>query len=80
MEGQGVDATAREDLIAAMRWAQLESGGLYQPTVSSAPLVLLLFQQYCRQQVSCRPLTKATMGELMTVDRLRRCGCSASVL
>jgi hypothetical protein len=72
---EGLEAL-KGDLIAAMRWAQLESGGLYQPCASSAPLVLLLFQQSCRQQVSSGLLTPKR-GELMTVDRLRRYGCSA---
>jgi ribosomal protein L13E len=72
--------TMKGDLIAAMKWGQLESGDLYQPSVSSAPVVLLLFQQHCRQQVSLHSLTKAGMGEFLTADRLRRCGCSVNVL
>jgi ribosomal protein L13E len=77
-QSQGLDATAQGDLVAAMKWGQLESGGLYQPSVSSAPVVLLLFQQYCRQRISFhRSPKKAELCDSMTADRLRRCGCSA---
>jgi ribosomal protein L13E len=70
--------TMTGDLVAAMKWGQLESGGLYQPSVSSAPVVLLLFQQYCRQRISFhRSPKKAGLCDFMTADRLRRCGCSA---
>jgi ribosomal protein L13E len=65
----------RDDLLAAMRWGVSESGGLYRPTVSTAALVLLLFQQHCRQQVGFKPLSREELGENVTLGRLRRCGC-----
>jgi biotin operon repressor len=69
-----LDSTVRADLVAAMEWARRESGGLYRPSVCSAPVMLLLFQQFCRQHVSFKAKKK---GEAVTVDRLRRVGCSA---
>jgi hypothetical protein len=70
-----LDMSVRDDLMAALRWGVRESGGLYQPSVSTAPLVLLLFQQYCRQQVGSRALSREKLDEGVTLDRLRRYGC-----
>jgi hypothetical protein len=48
---------APKDLItAAMKWAKWASYGLYVPDVSTATVVFLLFQQYCRQQVPFKRL------------------------
>jgi hypothetical protein len=72
-----LDTTIRDDLIAAMRWCQLESHGLYCPTVLTAPLILLLFQDYCRRHVPCKPLVleRCEMSDVVIIDRLRRCKC-----
>jgi hypothetical protein len=69
------DVTVRGDLIAAMRWAQVESDGLYLPSASTAPVMLLLFQLYCRQQIPFAPLKKSQLGDVITASRLKRYGC-----
>jgi hypothetical protein len=43
--------TTGRDLIVAMRWGKWASRGLFQPNASTAPVMLLLLEQYCRQQV-----------------------------
>jgi hypothetical protein len=73
-----LDSTVRGDLVAAMEWGRRESGGLYRPSVCSAPVMLLLFQQFCRQHVPFKAKKKGEMGEAVTVDRLRRFGCTVS--
>jgi hypothetical protein len=52
-----LESTGR-DLIVAMKWGKWASRGLYEPNVSTAPLILLLFRQYCRQQVPFERLKK----------------------
>jgi hypothetical protein len=80
-ETEACEAEARvldgrvEDLLAAMRWGQSETGGLYRPSVCTAPVMLLLFQQHCRQQVPFKRLKKGEMSECVTAAWLRRCGC-----
>jgi hypothetical protein len=72
--------TLAEDVKAAMKWAQSETHGLYQPNVATAPVMLLLFQQYCRQQISSTATgaqQRLHLSGFVTVDRLRR-WCRAS--
>jgi hypothetical protein len=52
------------DLMTAVRWGVSESGGLYQPSESTAALVLLLFQQHCRQQGGFKPLSREDLASL----------------
>jgi hypothetical protein len=40
-----------DKLVAAMKWSILESGGLYQPRVDTAPLALLLFDLSQHQSI-----------------------------
>jgi hypothetical protein len=68
------------DLLAAMRWGQSETGGLYRPSVCTAPVMMLLFEQYCRQHVSFKRLKKGEMSECVTAAWLRHCGCTGGGL
>jgi hypothetical protein len=74
--------TLAEDLMSAMRWAQSESHGLDRASVTTAPVMLLMFQQFCRQEISAQRLKNRELGELfVTADRLRRwCGCTGADL
>jgi ribosomal protein L13E len=60
--------TTGRDLIVAMRWGKWASRGLCQPSASTAPLMLLLFEQYCRQQV---PFKRLDASEMKGVTYLR---------
>jgi hypothetical protein len=69
----------RGDQLAALKWAQFESHGLYHPTLSTAPMILLLFQQYCRQ-LACTQLKKGEVSKVVTPQLLRRFGCTIRML
>jgi ribosomal protein L13E len=75
-ESEYIESNLQGDLIAAMKWGQSTSGGLYSPNVSTASLILLLFQQHCRQQIPWNSLKKCPLCEVVTADQLKRYGCS----
>jgi hypothetical protein len=72
-----LDTTLRDDLVAAMRWAKSESCGIYQPSIMTAPLVSVIFRQYCREQGSPLPVPKEVLMKFATPERLRRFGWTA---
>jgi hypothetical protein len=75
-EASVLQTTAR-DLIVAMRWGKWASRGLCEPNPSTAPLLLLLFEQYCRQQVPFKRLDAREMSE--APDLSRRFDCEGRV-
>jgi hypothetical protein len=55
-----------------MKWGKKMTRELYEPHASTAPLMLLLFQQYCRLQVPLNQFNGSEIGdhqsETSTVD------------
>jgi biotin operon repressor len=66
------------DLIVAMRWGKWASRGLYQPNASTAPLMLLLFEQYCRQQVPFKQINVDQIADAMKMRDFSRSTCPGS--
>jgi ribosomal protein L13E len=75
-EQRDLEASVR-DLVAAMKWAKVATRGLYEPNPLTAPVMLLVFQQFCRLQIPSNQMT--CMSEIgdhqsessTTIDRLR---------
>jgi hypothetical protein len=68
-EEKGLQTTV-QDLIVAMKWGKSAARELYEPNPLTAPLLLLLFQQYCLLQVhSDQPNPTTVMSEEHLIEK-----------